>query len=99
VVQTIAYAATKPIPGNADFPRPQYPYECKKRRIQGTTTVLMNYDSSGRVVEASVTSSSGNSLLDRAALDGIRKTWFFGHIKPNQSGSAEVPIRFELTAN
>jgi protein TonB len=93
------YAATKPVVGNSDFPKPLYPYEAKKRRIQGTVTLLINWDSSGAVVDATVSQGSGYGILDTNARDWVRKHWFFGHASPGRSGSAEVPVRYELMTN
>jgi protein TonB len=99
VVQAPVYAASKPIPGNSDFPKPAYPYEARKRRQQGTVTLMISYDSSGSVTDAVVTSSSGVGILDSGARDWVRKHWNFAHAAPGRSGSAEVPLRFELATN
>jgi len=51
----------------------KYPVAAKKEKQQGTVTVNFTIDRAGRLLAARVETSSGNSVLDNAALDLLRK--------------------------
>ena len=79
-------------------PVPEYPLTARKRGYQGTVVleVLVNRD--GKVKELILSTSSGYSVLDQAALTGV-KTWLFD---PGTRGGekvdmwVKVPVRFQL---
>ena len=56
--------------------QPIYPEIPKSQGIQGTTTVLVTVGPEGNVISLSVGQSSGNRLLDSAALDAARSSKF-----------------------
>jgi len=63
-----------PMPGcNAP---PRYPFVAWRRHIEGTVVVSLRIDATGTVVEARVARSSGNSMLDDAAVAAL-KAWRF----------------------
>ena len=73
----------------------KYPYLASKRGIEGTTLVLMRLDKAGNLISATIESSSGNELLDKAALKAIQASC------PYQHGTAgyvtvSVPIVYRL---
>ena len=75
-------------------PRPEYPYEARRQKITGSGTVEMTVDPlTGRVTEASMSQSTGNTYLDNAALTGFRR-WRF---KPGTALKIRAPITFTLT--
>jgi TonB family protein len=50
----------------------RYPYEAKLRRVGGTAVIEFKLDRSGHVVLAKVLRSSGDNVLDDAALATVR---------------------------
>lgn len=75
-------------------PRPDYPYEARSRHITGSGSVLLTIDTrSGFVVDAVISQSIGNPILDHSALSAFRR-WRF---KPGTVSRIKVPITFTLT--
>lgn len=79
--------------------QPRYPLGVRSRNIEGTTYVKMLVNSSGKVENAFIANSSGNSELDASAVECAYK-WRFSPAK-NSAGSAvqcyiTIPIRFTL---
>lgn len=100
-------AATQaPIPGREEVegaakaesfaisrPRPEYPYELRKNHITGKGICILAIDrSSGIVTGATMSPSTGNAELDKAALEAFRR-WRF---KPNTVSMAKIPISFTM---
>src|SRR5213595_773944 len=55
-------------------PRPPYPYEARAKRITGSGVITATVDpASGNVTDASVTKSTGSSILDEAAVSAFRR--------------------------
>jgi len=77
-------------------PPPYYPYEARKRGVEGTAHVRVSIDSSGRIVAARISKSSGDQLLDQAAMASVRK----GVLNPARRGgravSSEMLVPFEF---
>jgi len=55
-----------------------YPARAQEFGITGTVVVEYNLDRSGRVLSLNITRSSGNKMLDKAALDAVRGARFDG---------------------
>src|SRR5216110_2305102 len=61
-------------------PRPPYPYEARAKRITGSGVITATVDpASGNVTDASVTKSTGSSILDEAAVSAFRRWRFRPH--------------------
>ncbi|OEF27609.1 energy transducer TonB [Vibrio rumoiensis] len=78
--------------------KPRYPRLAQRKGIEGTATYEIWLDENGRQVKQSLISSSGAAMLDKAALDAIKK-WKFSPQKINGTSIAhrvQVPIRFKL---
>jgi len=79
-------------------PVPEYPLIGRKRGYQGTVTLEVLVSREGRVEDMRLSTSSGYSVLDQAALTSV-KTWFFD---PGTRGGekvdmwVKVPVRFQL---
>ena len=79
-------------------PVPEYPSSARKRGFQGTVVLEVLVDPQGGVADLRVHTSSGYSILDQAALAGV-KTWLFD---PGTRGGervemwVKVPVRFRL---
>lgn len=77
---------------------PIYPRAAREKSQEGTVLLEVEVLPTGRCGTVNILSSSGYSLLDRAALDSVRR-WVF---KPARRGSqlipfwVEIPITFEL---
>jgi TonB family protein len=75
-------------------PRPEYPYEARRGRITGEGIASLAIDSaSGRVLSVVMTKSTGNTLLDQAAIAGFRR-WRF---RPGAPAAVRCPITYTLT--
>ena len=79
-------------------PSPKYPRMARRRGYEGTVVmeVLVNRD--GSVEELRLYESSGYTVLDRSAMNSVKK-WLF---HPGKRGDKEVdmwvkvPVRFQL---
>lgn len=78
-----------PVPG--ENPSPEYPEGARRRGIEGLVLVRIDVDAAGAATACSVVTSSGNVLLDDAALRAARR-WRF----QSGPGVVEQPFRFEL---
>ncbi|WP_298705988.1 energy transducer TonB [uncultured Veillonella sp.] len=73
-----------------------YPAQAIKRGMEGDATVRVELDGEGNLISAYIVSSSGTTLLDRAAIKAVEQATPY----PNESGVAQtidVPISFRLT--
>jgi TonB family protein len=75
-------------------PRPEYPYEARRQKITGNGIALIAVDSvNGTVLDVSMAQGAGSSMLDNAAIAGLKR-WRF---KPGTAGKIRCPITFTLT--
>ncbi len=79
-------------------PKPLYPEEARRRRLEGVVMLFVTVGIDGRALSVTIKKSSGHRILDRAAKMAIT-AWRFvpatiGGI-PVES-TAEVPVRFSL---
>ena len=78
---------------------PEYPYIARLRRYEGKVLLKVLVSSSGRVSEVLIVKSSGHKILDKAAVEAVKR-WLF---KPAQVNGQKreawvmVPITFRLT--
>ena len=75
---------------------PRYPGEEYRRGIEGTTVLVVSIDASGGVLDVEVQTSSGNSNLDRAAMQAARKWRFNPAVENGQkiASRVSVPVSF-----
>jgi TonB family protein len=74
-------------------PRPQYPYEARRRRQVGAGVAWVMVDpNTGLVTNAEMAPSTGHDLLDNAALNAFRR-WQF---KPGTVAKVRIPIAFTM---
>jgi periplasmic protein TonB len=73
--------------------RPSYPEQARRAQQQGTVVIEFNVDTSGKVTSAYVKNASAYPVLNRAALDAVKR-WKF---PPGKSSFTKVQeIVFEL---
>jgi len=71
-----------------------YPPEAIKQGLQGEAVLVLDVGEGGRIVMASIASSSGHAVLDQAALRAVRHV---GQLSPALAGRAILlPVRFRL---
>jgi protein TonB len=79
-------------------PIPDYPSLARKKNIEGTVILEVKVNPNGTVAEMHLFQSSGHSILDKAAMNSVRK-WIF---EPGMKGDepipmwVRIPIRFQL---
>ena len=82
-------------------PPPSYPEVARRLGQEGVVLLIIRVSAAGSVTGVEVVESSGFRLLDRAALDAVRK-WRFRPATENGfpvAGTFEHPIRFRLTTS
>ena len=93
----------QPVPGIAlqylSNPKPAFPREALRERLQGTVMLRVVVDEAGNPVEVSVATSSGHRVLDRAAREQVLRKWKF--VPARQNGRAvkavgTVPVVFTI---
>lgn len=70
-----------------------YPYEARRMKATGSGVILVQVGPSGNVTGASMGKSTGNSILDNAAVSAFRNARF----KPGTVPVVKIPITFTLT--
>ena len=104
VVDTIAPPAVQAGPVEATLayvaaPAPKYPAQAVRGHMQGTVTLRVLVDETGKPLNVVIESSSGHDLLDRTARDQVLANWRF---QPAQSNGhkvqawARIPVTFDL---
>jgi len=79
-------------------PPPEYPKLARKRGYQGTVILEVLVDRKGRAADLRIFTSTGYPILDRVAMESVKK-WLF---EPGMRGNKKVemwvrvPIRFQL---
>jgi protein TonB len=73
-----------------------YPQVARKRNIEGVVQLLLTLDAQGQLLELSILESSGNKILDKAALSLIKKVLPYEH-GLGQEFSVKIPIRYDLS--
>lgn len=79
--------------------RPDYPELARRQGLEGTVVLLVRVLVDGRTGEVRVKRSSGDSLLDEAAVSAARRWLFLPAMQGRRPVEAwvEVPVKFELT--
>ncbi|MBU1231405.1 MAG: TonB family protein [Proteobacteria bacterium] len=103
LAEPVLQAGTSPVvhtisPLAVHTPPPVYPRHAQRRGLQGKTLLNVLVDSTGKVVQVQVASSSGHAILDQSAVQAVW-SWLF---RPgSKDGLAAqmwvtVPVRFQL---
>lgn len=89
-------SATRPEPLAGRSPAPRYPPQALRRGERGTVVVRAEIGPDGVPTSTSIVSGSGSRLLDRAAVDAVKR-WRFRPAEANGQptvGTVTVPIEF-----
>ncbi len=93
-------APQPPVPASyRHTPLPPYPAAAREQRLEGVVLLSVLVDTSGRVVDVNIATSSGSPILDEVAVRAVRK-WTFA---PARRGSravesvVEIPVKFALS--
>ncbi len=73
-------------------PRPEYPYDARRRNLQGSGMFILRVRADGTVSRVDVEDSTGSPLLDQTAIAAYSK-WRF---KPGGVKAVRVPIHFTM---
>jgi len=76
-------------------PKPPYPKIALDQGQQGKVTLALTADEAGNITSVEVKESSGFPVLDRSAVDFIKRRWTI----PKGTRLAEVPINYRLKAD
>jgi protein TonB len=90
VEATLAYVAA---------PAPKYPAQAIRGHMQGTVTLRVLVDETGKPLDVVIESSSGHDLLDRAARAQVLAKWRFQPAQVNGQkvqAWARIPVNFDL---
>jgi periplasmic protein TonB len=79
-------------------PSPRYPFVARRRGLQGDVILEVLIDRHGNVEDLRVWKSSGHPILDRAAMDSVKKWSFVPGMRGNEPLEmwVRIPIQFEL---
>ena len=91
-------ALVKATPLYQTNPKPVYPPLARRRGQQGTVMLQVMVLENGRVEQVTLHRSSGFALLDKAALDTVKKWQFFPGTENGRPVSTRVlvPVHFKL---
>jgi protein TonB len=71
-----------------------YPAEALQRGLEGEVVILVELGENGRILDASIASGSGHSVLDEAAVRAVRKIGTLGPSSANKT--ILLPVRFKI---
>lgn len=85
-------------PRYASNPKPDYPRLARQNRWEGVVQLRALISAAGEVETLFVENSSGHQLLDRSAVDGVRRWRFIPARRGDSQVSCEVriPVAFRL---
>jgi len=75
-IEIVPYYKVEVKPKPIFNPKPKYPELAKQAGIEGTTVIKMLVDTNGTVREVKILKSSGNQMLDQAALVAAKQSKF-----------------------
>jgi periplasmic protein TonB len=76
-----------------------YPMMAQRRGLQGNGSVRVRIDRDGRVLDRSIASSTGEAMLDDAALDMVRRSNPFPRVPDEYAGASfefVAPVQYRL---
>ncbi len=93
-----ATPAAEVMPRAESLVQPTYPESARKAGIEGTAVVQVTVSADGAVLGCSLATSSGNDLLDAAAIGAAQTSRFAPGTKNGKAVvmKVKVPFRFKL---
>ncbi len=100
-IEIVHYYKVEVKPQPINIPKPVYPAIAIKAGIEGQTVIKALVDIDGSIMEAQILKSSGNQMLDQAALDAAMKAKFTPARQRDKAVRVwvSIPIKFVLTAS
>ena len=74
-------------------PMPPYPYQARAANTQGSGTVKVTFDETGKVVSAVMTKSTGSSILDDNSINYALRNW---HCTGGEKRTVVVPVAYRI---
>ncbi len=98
-IEIVPYYKVEVKPKPIHIPKPRYPELARKAGIEGNTVIKALVDIDGSIIDAQVLKSSGNQMLDQAALAAARKAKFTPAKQRDKYVRVwvSIPINFRLT--
>lgn len=79
-----------------DRPQPAYPKIALEEAEQGVVTLTLGGDAAGNVISVDVKESSGFPILDRSAVDFIKRHWHLPTGNGNQLFETKITYKLQL---
>jgi TonB family protein len=101
-LKAVAQLSSRPVAinstgGGGERPQPPYPKIALEQGQQGTVVLQMTVDDAGLITAIELKDSSGHPLLDRSALDFVKRHWI---VPPGQGTRLyEATIIYKLRIN
>ena len=78
--------------------QPNYPRMATRRGLEGTVMLVLHISSTGQVERVLIDTSSGYSILDKAAVKAASQWYFVPAIQAGKAVAAQasIPVRFSL---
>jgi protein TonB len=98
-IEIVPYYKVEVKPQPINIPLPQYPELARQAGIEGQAVVKALVDVDGSIMAVQILKSSGNQMLDEAALAAARKSKFTPAKQRDKFVRVwvSIPIRFKLT--
>lgn len=98
-IEIVPYYKVEVKPEPINIPTPKYPELARKAGIEGNTVVKALVDIDGSIIEVKILKSSGNQMLDQAALVAAKKSKFTPAKQRDKFVRVyvSIPIKFRLT--
>ena len=99
-IEIVPYYKVEVKPKPIKIPTPKYPELARRAGIEGNTVIKALVDIDGGIIDAKVLKSSGNQMLDQAALAAARRARFTPAKQRDKFVRVwvSIPIKFQLTA-
>lgn len=98
-IEIVPYYKVEVKPKPIHMPVPQYPELARQAGIEGKTVIKALVDIDGSIIDAKILKSSGNQMLDQAALSAARKYRFTPAKQRDKFVRVwvAIPITFQIT--
>lgn len=100
-IEVVEYYKLQIKPTPIYIPKPRYPELPLRAGIEGTTVVTALVDTDGSIMEVKILKSSGNDMLDQAALEAAKRAQFTPAKQRDRFVRVwiSIPVKFHLTGS